>query len=137
MDMIRAVNREPAAGPADWFTGDVVIELINAAPAPARVQIARVTFQPGARTAWHRHPLGQTLVIEAGTALIGREDGSVVRAEPGDAVWFAAGERHWHGATADAAMTHMAIQEAGEDGKATNWEEHVGDDAYATAPADA
>jgi quercetin dioxygenase-like cupin family protein len=136
MDMIRADSRQPGAGPADWFTGDVTIDMLNTPPPPARVQIARVTFQPGARTAWHRHPLGQTLVIEMGTALIGREDGSVVTAEPGDVVWFSPGERHWHGATAGAAMTHAAIQESGEDGKATSWEEHVPDDVYATPPGD-
>ena len=136
MDMIRADSRRPGPGPADWFTGDVTIDMLNTPPPPARVQIARVTFQAGARTAWHRHPLGQTLVIESGTALIGREDGTVVRAEPGDVVWFSPGERHWHGATADAAMIHAAIQESGDDGKATSWEEHVPDGVYATPPSD-
>ena len=129
MDIVRAGSRPSRRGPAEWFTGTVLIDPIVEAPAPARVQAVRVTFEPGARTAWHRHPLGQTLFVTAGVALIGRDDGTVERAQPGDTVWFAPGERHWHGATADALMTHIAIQEA-LDGKAVEWMEHVSDEQY-------
>jgi quercetin dioxygenase-like cupin family protein len=129
MDIVRAGSRPSRRGPAEWFTGTVLIDPIIEAPAPARVQAVRVTFEPGARTAWHRHPLGQTLFVTAGVALIGRDDGTVERAQPGDTVWFAPGERHWHGATADALMTHIAIQEALE-GSAAAWEEHVTDEEY-------
>jgi quercetin dioxygenase-like cupin family protein len=130
MERFPAGSRPTRRGPEEWFTGAVLLDPIAEPPAPARVQVARVTFEPGARTAWHRHPLGQTLHIVTGVALIGRADGSVERAGPGDTVWFDPGERHWHGATEDALMSHIAIQERGEDGSAASWEEHVTEEQY-------
>jgi quercetin dioxygenase-like cupin family protein len=129
MEITPAGSRPTRPGPAEWFTGTVLLDPVIETPAPARVQVARVTFEPGARTAWHRHPLGQTLHILLGVALIGRDDGRIERANPGDTVWFEPGERHWHGATPDALMTHLAIQEALE-GSAASWEEHVTDEEY-------
>lgn len=122
MDIVRAGSRPSRRGPAEWFTGTVLIDPIVEAPAPARVQAVRVTFEPGARTAWHRHPLGQTLFVTAGVALIGRDDGTVERAQPGDTVWFAPGERHWHGAGPSTHMVHTAVS-LGE----TRWEDPVTD----------
>ena len=136
MEIVRAGSRQPRPGPPEWFTGSVSLDPLVQAPAPARVNSARVTFQPRARTHWHHHPFGQALLIEAGSALIGHADGTVRRAGPGDVVWFDADERHWHGATADAAMTHVAIQEAGADGNATSWAEPVSEQQYAAPPAD-
>jgi quercetin dioxygenase-like cupin family protein len=112
----------------------VLLDPIVEAPAPARVNAVRVTFEPAARTHWHRHPLGQALHIQAGTALIGRDDGTVERAMPGDTVWFEPGERHWHGAAPDSLMTHLAVQVADETGDATAWEEPVSDEQYGSAP---
>jgi quercetin dioxygenase-like cupin family protein len=131
MNILRAGARPTERGPASWFTGVVLMDSVVEAPSPARVRATRVTFQPGARTAWHRHPLGQTLFILFGVALIGRADGTVERALPGDTVWFDAGERHWHGAAPDALMSHLAIQEADEEGIAVRWEEQVTDEHYA------
>ena len=133
MQIIPPGARPTRRGPDDWFTGVVMLDPIMEAPPPARVQAVRVTFEPGARTAWHRHPFGQTLLIVAGVALIGRTDGGVARAAPGSTVWFDAGERHWHGAAPDCLMSHIAIQEADTDGRATAWEEHVSDDEYGRA----
>src|SRR3954462_8472117 len=125
MERFPAGSPPTRRGPEEWFTGVVLLDPIAEHPAPARVQVARVTFEPGARTAWHRHPLGQTLHIVAGVALIGRADGSVERAGPGDTVWFDPGERRWHGAIEDALMSHIAIQERGDDGRASSRKEHV------------
>ena len=122
-------NWDSAIGPADWFTGTVRIDALFQPQAPARAVGACVTFEPGARTAWHTHPLGQTLLITAGCGWVQREGGSVDEVHPGDVVWFSPGERHWHGATSTTAMTHIAIQEQLED-KAVDWEEHVNDEQY-------
>jgi quercetin dioxygenase-like cupin family protein len=104
------------------------------ANAPARAAGNAVTFEPAARTAWHIHPLGQTLIVTAGCGWVQREGGPIEEIHPGDVVWFAPGEKHWHGATPTTAMTHIAIQEA-LDGKAVDWMEHVSDEAYQRGPA--
>lgn len=129
MDIKRAGTRPASDGPADYFTGAVRIERILAAEAPARVAAAIVTFEPGARTAWHTHPLGQMLLVTAGSGWAQREGGGKEEISAGDVVWFAPGEKHWHGATAASAMTHIAVQEA-LDGKAVAWLEHVSDATY-------
>lgn len=129
MSLSRAGSRPANPGNADYFTGDVTVEPLFAAPAPARAAGARVTFQPGARTAWHTHPLGQTLIVTDGLGWIQRDGGPVEEIRPGDVVWFPPGEKHWHGASAGSAMTHIAIQEA-QDGKAVDWLEHVDDAQY-------
>ncbi|MGB7265746.1 MAG: cupin domain-containing protein, partial [Terracidiphilus sp.] len=115
--------------PADWFTGSVRIDPLFAPPSPARVQGASVTFQPGAHTAWHTHPLGQTLVVTSGSGRAQRWGGPIEELHPGDVVWFSPGEKHWHGAAPAAAMTHIAIHEA-LDGKTVDWLEHVSDEQY-------
>jgi quercetin dioxygenase-like cupin family protein len=117
--------------PQDSFTGVVWQDPIIEAPAPARIRAGRVSFEPGARTAWHTHPLGQTLIVTAGSGLAQREGGPVEQIQPGDVVWFAPGEKHWHGATPTIAMTHIAIAEA-LDGKVVDWMEHVSDAQYRT-----
>ena len=119
----------PMKGPADWFTGRVRVEPLFQAPEPARVQGASVTFEPGARTAWHTHPLGQTLIVTAGVGWVQRVGGAVEEIRPGDVVWFSPGEKHWHGATATTSMTHIAVQEK-LDGKVVDWMEQVSDDEY-------
>jgi quercetin dioxygenase-like cupin family protein len=116
-------------GPAEWFTGDVAIDPLFEAPEPARVRGASVTFQPGARTAWHTHPLGQTLIVTAGLGLAQRWGGVIEEIRPGDVVWFSPGEKHWHGASPTTAMTHIAIQEA-LNGRVVDWMEHVSDEQY-------
>lgn len=110
MDIKRSGSRPSSKGPAEYFTGTVRIDPVIEAPEPARVRGASVTFEPGARTAWHTHPLGQTLIVTAGCGWAQREGGPVEIIRPGDVVWFSPGERHWHGATATTAMTHFAIQ---------------------------
>ena len=129
MEIKPAGSQASAKGPADWFTGNVRIDPLFQAPAPARVAGAFVTFEPGARTAWHTHPLGQTLIVTAGRGWVQREGGSVEEIRPGDVVWFPPGEKHWHGATPTAGMTHIAIQES-LDGKAVDWMEYVTDAQY-------
>ena len=129
MKILRSGSRPSGKGPADWFTGTVRIDPLFDAQPPARAAGATVTFEPGARTAWHTHPLGQTLIVTAGAGLVQREGGPVEEIRPGDVVWFGAGEKHWHGAQPHAAMTHIAIQEA-LDGKAVEWLEHVSDEHY-------
>ena len=127
---IRRIGSQPSAkGPADWFTGTVRIDPLFQAHAPARAAGASVTFEPGARTAWHTHPLGQTLIITAGCGWVQREGGPVEEVHPGDVVWFPPGEKHWHGASPTTAMTHIAIQEQ-LDGKVVDWLEHVSDEQY-------
>lgn len=117
-------------GPADWFTGTVRIDpLFLQANDPSRVTGASVTFEPGARTAWHSHPLGQTLIVTAGCGLVQREAGPVEEIRPGDVVWFPPGEKHWHGAAPTTSMTHIAIQEA-LDGSTADWMEKVNDEQY-------
>ena len=129
MEIKRCGSQPSVKGPADWFTGTVRIDPLFSAPAPARVAGAAVTFEPGARTAWHTHPLGQTLVVTFGRGWVQREGGPVEEIRPGDVVWFAPGEKHWHGAAATTAMSHIAIQEK-RDGKAVDWMEHVTDEQY-------
>ena len=129
MEITRAGSKPSGKGPADWFTGTVRIDPLFTAPAQARVGGAAVTFEPGARTAWHTHPLGQTLIVTSGVGWVQREGGPVDEIRPGDVVWFQPGEKHWHGATATTAMTHVAIQES-LDGTAVEWMEHVSDEQY-------
>jgi quercetin dioxygenase-like cupin family protein len=116
-------------GPSDWFTGTVRIDPLVQAPAPARVGAASVTFEPGARTAWHTHPLGQTLIVTAGLGRVQREGGPVEDIRPGDVIWFPPGLKHWHGASPTTAMTHIAIQES-LDSKNVDWLEKVSDEQY-------
>ena len=129
MDIQRSGSRPSGKGPADWFTGAVRIDPLFEAPAPARVAGASVTFEPGARTAWHTHPLGQTLIVTAGRGWAQRWGGPVEDIRPGDVVWFPPGEKHWHGATPTTAVTHIAIQEK-LDGKMVEWMEQVGEEQY-------
>ena len=129
MDITRAGSKPSGKGPADWFTGTVRIDPLFTAPSPARVGGAAVTFEPGARTAWHTHPLGQTLIVTSGVGWVQREGGPIMEIRPRDVVWFSPGEKHWHGATATTAMTYIAIQES-LDGKAVDWLEHVTWDQY-------
>ncbi len=129
MEIKRAGSQLPFSGPPDWFIGIVEVTPLFQAPAPARVAGASVSFQPGARTAWHTHPLGQTLVITEGLGWAQREGGPVEELRPGDVVWFAPGEKHWHGATATSGMTHLAVQES-LGGKNAEWLEPVSDRQY-------
>ena len=129
MDIVRSGTKPSQAGPSDWFTGRVRIDPLFSAPAPARVAGASVTFEPGARTAWHTHPLGQTLIVTAGLGWVQRDGGPVEEIRPGDVIWFAPGEKHWHGATATNGMTHIAMQEQ-LDGKAVDWLEQVSEQDY-------
>jgi quercetin dioxygenase-like cupin family protein len=129
MDIKRADSRPSAKGPADWFTGTVRIDPVFEAPEPARAAGASVTFEPGARTAWHTHPLGQTLIVVSGVGRVQRSGGPIEEIRPGDVVWFAPGEKHWHGASPTTAMTHIAVQEK-LDGKVVEWMEHVTDEQY-------
>jgi quercetin dioxygenase-like cupin family protein len=129
MDIKRIGSQASDKGPSEWFTGTVRIDPLFQAPAPAHVRCASVTFEPGARTAWHTHPLGQTLIVTAGCGWVQRDGGPVDEIHPGDVVWFPPGEKHWHGATAMTAMTHIAIQEQ-LDGKTVEWMEKVSDEQY-------
>jgi quercetin dioxygenase-like cupin family protein len=129
MHIHRNGSRPSAKGPADWFTGLVRIDPLFSAAEPARAGGALVTFEPGARTNWHTHPLGQTLIVVSGCGRVQREGEGVEEIRPGDVVVFAPGERHWHGAAPATAMSHIAIQEAVE-GKAVDWAEPVGDAQY-------
>jgi quercetin dioxygenase-like cupin family protein len=129
MEIKRSGSQPSGKGSTDWFTGAVRIDPLFQASAPARTFGASVTFEPGARTAWHTHPLGQTLIVTAGAGWVQREGGPVEEIHPGDVVWFAPGEKHWHGATPTTALTHTAIHEA-LDGKVVDWLEHVSDEQY-------
>jgi quercetin dioxygenase-like cupin family protein len=129
MEIKRAGSRPSAAGPQEWFTGNVRIEPLFEAPEPSRVRSANVTFQPGARTAWHTHPLGQTLIVTSGHGWTQCWGGAVEEIRPGDVIWCPPGVKHWHGATPGSAMTHIAIQEA-LNGKVVDWMEHVSDEQY-------
>jgi quercetin dioxygenase-like cupin family protein len=131
MDIRRNGSRPSGKGPADYFTGQVRVDPLFEAPAPARVRGASVTFEPGARTAWHTHPLGQTLIVISGLGRVRRWGGEIEEIRPGDVVWFAPGEKHWHGAAPATAMTHIAIQEE-LDGKVVDWMEKVSDEQYAS-----
>lgn len=129
MDIKRIGSQPSSKGPEAYFTGAVRVDPLFQAPDPARVVGASVTFEPGARTAWHTHPLGQTLIVTAGCGFVQREGGPREEIRSGDVVWFAPGEKHWHGATPATAMTHIAIQEA-LDGKTVDWMENVSDAQY-------
>ena len=129
MEIRRSGSQPSGKGPAEWFTGNVWIDPLFQTPDPARVQGASVTFEPGARTAWHTHPLGQTLIVTAGCGRAQRWDREIEEIRAGDVVWFAPGEKHWHGAGPTTAMTHIAIQEK-LDGKVVEWMEHVTDAQY-------
>jgi quercetin dioxygenase-like cupin family protein len=129
MEITRNGSRPSGKGAADYFTGAVRVDPLLQAPNPARVTASAVTFEPGARTAWHTHPLGQTLIVTAGLGWVQHEGGAVAEVRPGDVVWFPPGEKHWHGATPTTAMSHIAIQER-VDGKAVDWLEKVSDQQY-------
>ena len=129
MEIRRVGSRPSRSGPAEWFTGTVRMDPLADASAPSRVAAVSVTFEPGARTAWHTHPLGQTLIVTAGCGWAQKEGGPREEIRPGDVVWIPPGEKHWHGATATTGMTHLAIQEK-QDGKAVEWLEHVTDEQY-------
>jgi quercetin dioxygenase-like cupin family protein len=129
MKITRCGSQASGKGPADWFTGTVRVDPLFIAPEPARVAGAQVTFEPGARTAWHTHPLGQTLIVTSGFGRVQREGGAVEEIRPGDVVWFPPGEKHWHGASPNTAMTHIAIQES-LNGKNVEWLEQVSEEQY-------
>ena len=133
MEIHSAIDRPSRKGPADYFTGTVWLDPISEAPAPARVRALRVSFEPGARTAWHTHPLGQTLHVLSGIGRVQAMGGPVREIRPGDTVWIAPGENHWHGAGPEHAMVHFAFQEALE-GNAVAWLEQVTDAEYGVAP---
>jgi quercetin dioxygenase-like cupin family protein len=129
MEIKRSGSRPSLKAAADYFTGTVRQDPVIEAPAPARLRATIVTFEPGARTAWHTHPLGQTLLVLSGLGRAQKAGGAIEEIRPGDVVWFAPGERHWHGAAPDVAMSHLAMQEA-ENGKAVEWLEKVSDAEY-------
>lgn len=132
------VTRSSAAtskGPSDWFTGDVYIDSIAEPAGPYRLAAANVHFTPGARTAWHTHPLGQTIFVTEGIGRCQREGGPVEEIRPGDRVFFEPGENHWHGAAPDRFMVHLAMQQLDEEGNAVTWSEHVADNEYDAAAA--
>ena len=129
MNITRGGAQPSTKGNPEWFSGTVRVDPLFQAPAPARAAAAKVTFEPGARTAWHTHPLGQTLIVTDGLGRVQRENGSIEEIRPGDVVWFEPGEKHWHGASPTTAMTHIAVQEV-RDGKAVEWLEKVTDDQY-------
>ena len=129
MNITRVGSRPSGKGQADYFTGSVRLDPLVEAPDPARVRAAAVTFEPGARTAWHTHPLGQTLIVTAGCGRVQRWGGPIEELRPGDVVWIPPAEKHWHGAAPTTAMTHIAIQEQ-LDGKTADWLEKVSDEQY-------
>jgi len=129
MDIKRNGSRPSGKGAAEYFTGAVRVDPLFEAPDPARVRGASVTFEPGTRTAWHTHPLGQTLIVISGVGRAQREGGPIEEIRPGDVVWFEPGEKHWHGAAPTTAMNHIALQEA-LNGKVVEWMEHVSDEQY-------
>ena len=129
MEIVRSNTLTKMPGPTDWFTGSVEVKMLFNRFDKERVQGASVTFQPGARTAWHTHPLGQTLIVTSGVGRVQRWGGPAELIRPGDVVWFEPGEKHWHGAAPDTAMTHTAIQEV-QDGKTVDWMEKVSDADY-------
>jgi quercetin dioxygenase-like cupin family protein len=129
MEIKRNGSQPSSKGPAEYFTGTVRRDPLFEAPEPARARGASVTFEPGARTAWHTHPLGQILIVTAGRGRAQRWGGPVEEIHPGDVVWFGPGEKHWHGAAPTTAMTHIAIQEA-LNGEVVDWMEHVSDEQY-------
>ena len=136
MEIKRSGSQPSGKGPADWFTGTVRVDPLNSPPEPARVNMALVTFEPGARTAWHTHPFGQTLIVTAGCGRVQREGGPVEEIRPGDVVWFEPAEKHWHGAGPATAMSHIAVQEK-LNGSPVDWMEHVSDADYGSPEASA
>jgi quercetin dioxygenase-like cupin family protein len=132
MEIKRAGSQPPTPGPADWFTGAVKIQPLLQPNASSKMAAASVTFEPGARTAWHTHPLGQTLIVLDGLGRAQHDGGTITEIRPGDVVWFPPGEKHWHGAAPDSPMTHLAIQES-VNGQAVDWLEHVTDEEYGPA----
>ena len=136
MEIRRVRSQSSTTGSADWFTGTVRIDPLFEAPEPARMRGANVAFEPGARTAWHTHPLGQTLIVTSGLGWAQRWGGPIEEIRSGDVVWFAPNEKHWHGATPTTAMTHIAIQEA-LGGKVVDWMEHVTDEIYLSGKQEA
>lgn len=130
MEILRNGARPDGRGAVETFTGAVRVDTLFRAPAPARVTSALVTFEPGARTAWHTHPLGQTLIVVSGCGWVQTDGESKQQIRAGDVVWFPPGERHWHGATDTTAMSHIAVQEHPGDDKAVDWQEHVDDAHY-------
>ena len=135
MELRRAGSQPSMKGPAHWFTGSVRVDMLNSPPPPARHTCVSVTFEPGARSHWHTHPLGQTLIITSGCGWTQCAGELIVEVRAGDVVWCPPGHKHWHGATATTAMTHIAIQEA-LDGKNVDWMEPVTDAQYLAGPAD-
>jgi quercetin dioxygenase-like cupin family protein len=133
MEIKRSGTQPSGKGPAEYFTGSVRIDPLFSPPDPARVSMAHVTFEPGARTAWHTHPLGQTLIVTSGCGRVQREGGSIEEIRAGDVAWFSAGEKHWHGASLTTAMSHIAIQEK-LDGSPVDWMEKVSDEQYNKKP---
>jgi quercetin dioxygenase-like cupin family protein len=129
LEIKRNGSRPSQKGPENWFTGTVRIDPLFQATEPARAGAGQVTFEPGARTAWHTHPLGQTLIVTAGLGWVQREGGPIEEIRPGDVVWFPPGLKHWHGASPTTAMTHIAVQES-VDGKNVDWMEKVSDEQY-------
>jgi len=129
MNIIKSGSQPSGRAPAEYFTGTVRVDPLIQADAPARIFAANVTFEPGARTAWHTHPLGQTLIVTAGCGLVQRWGGPIEQIRPGDVVWFPPAEKHWHGATPTTAMTHIAIVEH-LDGKSADWMEKVSDEQH-------
>jgi quercetin dioxygenase-like cupin family protein len=129
MEIKRSGSRPSGKGPSNYFTGAVRVDPLFEAPEPARVRAALVTFEPGARTAWHTHPLGQTLIVTSGFGWVQRDGGPVEEIRPGDVIWFPPGEKHWHGATSTTGMSHIAIQEA-LNGSTVDWMERVSDQQY-------
>ena len=129
MNIKRNGSQPSAKGPDEWFTGTVRLDSLFQAESPGRVEGLSVTFEPASRTAWHTHPLGQTLIITSGSGLVQRWGGQIEQINPGDVVWIPAGEKHWHGAAPTTAMTHIAVHEK-LDGKAVDWMEKVSDEQY-------
>ena len=129
MKIMKSGSQPSGKGPAEYFTGPVRVDPLFSPPDPARAISALVTFEPGARTAWHTHPLGQTLIVTSGCGWVQREGGPIEEIRPGDVVWFDPGEKHWHGATATTAMSHIAIQEK-LNASPVDWMEHVSDEQY-------
>jgi quercetin dioxygenase-like cupin family protein len=124
---------QTGSGPADWFTGNVFIDTIRNPDSQSAIGCAHVRFTPGARTAWHSHPKGQTLYVTDGIGLVSYRDGEVVEIRPGDVVYIEPDEEHWHGATSDRFMAHVAMQEADDEGQVVTWLEHVTDQEYGSA----
>ena len=129
MDIKRSGSQPSGKGQAEYFTGDVRLDPLNQSTQPARAGIVSVTFEPGARTAWHSHPLGQTLIVTAGCGLMQSWGSQIEKIGPGDVIWSSPGEKHWHGAAPTTAMTHISIVEQ-LDGKSADWMEHVSDEEY-------